>query len=391
MFDEREYRLALGFANGNPNVIADIGNALAKATTDAPVMRGNNPLSFVFFSHAIAEVDETTYKRLVHYHSGKKANHLIKWNGRCFVVGEEAYSVNPTFDPVRGRAKYERAYYGILFLRLLLDLFGDALPATINAFVAHPPADIEHSRALMKAVNGSWRFESNGQRYETTVEYVNCFDEIVGGVFNATMGVDGKPIDDVGQLMGDGPTLVFDLGGGSLDLARLTKEGAVDYNRKMVSKRVGVNTAVNTFKNLFDDKYRELVSGDEDGIDRSVVIDIFMDKDHTHRTGGETLECADLYEMAVNPVIREARAAVRDFAGSMSAYNRVLLTGGGSGLMFDEICTTLFPKFLKNNVIHSADHRRELFKANPKGAKKMIEVLKQESTKRANVYRKARG
>lgn len=385
---EKMYRRILGFANGNPNVVVDAGNALVKAATDQPLLSGRNPLTFTYFPHALVETDEANYKRLCHYHKDRTANHLIKWNGRFFVVGEEAYSLNPAFDPTRGRAKYSKDYYGILFLRILLDLFSAGMPPVVNAFVAHPPDDRDHAKTLMKAVAGKWNFESNGKRYEVFVDYVNAFDEIVGGVFNATIGPDGKLIDDVGQLIGDGPTLVFDMGGGSLDLARLNKDGSVDYNKKMQSTRIGVNTAINTFKGLFDSRYPALVADAEDGLPRDMVIDIFLDQNHEFRTAGETFDCSDIYDAAINPVIRDARAAVNGFARGLVGYNRVLLDGGGAGLVYDKICETIFSRFAANGVVHTADHKRELFKANSKGGLKMLIGMKQESAKRAEQFRK---
>lgn len=382
MIGDREYRRILGFANGNANIVADIGNARAKMMTDSPVMRGSNPLSFAGFEHAIAEIDEATFRGMVHRQRGRRANHLIKVLGRYFVVGDEAYSVNPTFDPVRGRLKYQREYYGALFLRGIEDLFGDETPSVINAFLAHPPADLEHARPLMKSVVGNWRYEVNGQKRELTVDYVNHFDEIEGGVFNATNGKDGQPIDDIGQLMGGGPTLVFDLGGGSLDLALLNKDGSVNYTKPMPSHRIGINTAVNTFKNLFDMEYKELVSDSEDGIPRDIVIDIFLDDKHTFWTGGEPIDCTDLYNDSIAPLVRDCLRFVRSYSGTVG-YNRVLLTGGGSGLIYDKLSEVVFPKQSANRVIHLADHRRDLYKANVKGGLKLLEALKSESRKAA--------
>ncbi len=390
MYDDREYRKLLGFANGNPNVGADIGNARVKMMTDAPIMRGSNPLNFAGFEHALAEINEATYRSQVHRYRGRRANHLIKVGDRYYVVGDEAYSVNPTFDPVRGRLKYEREYYGILFLRGIEELFGDQTPPAINAFVAHPPADLEFARPLMKSVAGKWRYEVNGRKRELLVDFVNHFDEIEGGVFNATSGIDGQPIDDLGQLIGGGPTLVFDLGGGSLDLARLKKDGSVDYDRPMVSERIGINSAINSFKQMFDYEYSELVSDAEDGIPRDMVNDIFMDKKHILQTAGESIDCTRLYKDAIDPLIRDIVRSVRTYSRGSVAYNRVLLTGGGSGLIYEELREVVFPKFAKNQVLHTADHQRDLYKANVKGGLKMLEALKQEGRKAALSYRKTR-
>lgn len=379
--EDKELRRVLGFANGNANVIADIGNALVKMTTDKPVLAGRNPSSFVYFSHGLVEIVEADYNALCHYFDGYDAFHLIKWNKRYFVVGDEAYSVNPSIDPMRGRLKYSKDYYGIIFMSGLIRLFNGEPPEVINAFLAHPPADREFATELMRSVVGGWHFESNGRKFELRVDYVNVFDEIVGGVFNATFGVDGRIMNDL-QILGDGPTLVFDMGGGSLDLARLNRDGSVDYNKKMDSERTGVNVAINNFKSLFDRRYKQDLTDAEDGISRELIVDIFLDDKHILRTGGETLDCADLYRQATNPVLKSAKDYVSKFARGLIGYNRALLDGGGSGLLYDEICEQIFPKFAKNNVVHSADLRRDMFKANARGALKMLPGMMQESERR---------
>lgn len=381
MIDSKEMRRVLGFANGNPNVVADIGNALVKVATDAPIIGGRNPLAFEYFTHGIVEVVEADYLTLCYYYEGKNAYHLIKWDGRFFVVGDAAYSTNPSLDPLRGRLKYTKDYYGIIFMSALLRLFNGNPPESINAFLAHPPADRDFTTELMRSVAGVWRFESNGQRFQIRVEYANAFDEIVGGVFNATFGPDGRIMNDL-QILGDGPTLVFDMGGGSLDLARLKRDGSVDYDKRMESERTGVNIAINSFKSLFDRRYKGDLGDAEDGISRDLIIEIFLDEKHTLRTGGETLDCADIYKQAINPVIRTAKDTVNKFARGLIGYNRALLDGGGSGLLYDEICEQIFPKFAKNGVVHQADLRRDMFKANARGALKMLPGMMQESERR---------
>src|SRR5690349_1859621 len=150
--DDKELRRVLGFANDNPNIVGDIGNELVKMGTDKLLAGGNNLLGLVFFNYAFVEVNETRYVNLCHYYKGKDAFHLIKWDNRYFVVGEQAYSVDSGFEPVRGRAKYRKEYYGILFLSGLLRLYAGKIPEAVNAFLAHPPADLEYGESLMRSV-----------------------------------------------------------------------------------------------------------------------------------------------------------------------------------------------------------------------------------------------
>lgn len=380
--EDKELKRVLGFANDNPNIVGDIGNELVKMGTDKPIAGGNNPLGLVYFNHAVAEINEARYLDLCHYYKGKDAFHLIKWDSRYFVVGEQAYSVNSGFEPIRGRAKYRKEYYGILFLSGLLRLYSGKLPEAVNAFLAHPPADLDYSESLMRSVAGTWVFESNGKKHRVKVEYVNVYDEIVGGIMNMTLGVDGGVMKEV-QILGGGPTLVFDMGGGSLDLARLRKDGSVDYDKEMISERIGVASAIAEFKSLFDRKYSDDLSDAEDGISRQDIIEIFLDDDHSYRSFGQPIGCLDMFQMASAPIIRQAKDTVAQFARGLMGYNAILLTGGGSGLFYKEICEQVFPRHSKNGVVYCTDLRKDMLKANAKGGLKMLEGLKQESRKLA--------
>lgn len=375
---DKDTRKQLGFANGNTNVVCDGGNARFKLATDTPI-RGRNDLHVEHFTHAIAEISAADYDELCYRHQNIQAFHFLKWNGRYFVTGEEAFSYNPTFDPLRGRQKYERDYYGILFVAGVLRLFNGAVPETFNALLAHPPADLTERERLMRCVVGNWHIEANGIKYGFKVEYVNTFDEIVGGVFNATTAPDGQLYADMDI---GGKTLVFDLGGGTLDLAFLN-DGGVNYSHLMDSTRIGGNGAVTNFKRLFDNTYHQLVDGYEDGLPRELVHEIFLDPSHLLMLeAGETLDCTRLYQQAINPVIRTAKDAVKTFGGNLLGVKRVLLTGGVAGLLYDEIAGQMFPKYAERKMLLLADQRRHLLEANCRGGRKMLEGLKVESVRR---------
>lgn len=383
----KEYLRILGFANGNPVVIGDIGNALGKMLTDQPIIKGNNPFDFVDFQHGIAEVNKSRWNTMLSYRNGKSAYDLIRVGEKYFAVGDTAYSVQPDFDPIVGRAKYSRDYYGVLFLSGVCRLFEGNPPKVINAFLAHPSRDRDFKKELMRSVAGKWSFYCGSKHIEMEVSYVNTWEEAAGGATNATTGVDGKPIKGI-HIVGDGPTLVFDLGGGSLDMVRLNKDGSIDYDYGLVSQPLGVNKAVNAFKQLFDDKYRNYLDDAENGFPRDRIHDIFMDEKHEFRAIGQTFDCRDLYEDAVAPIIREARNHVRSFTRGRLSFNRVLIDGGGSALLYKDIVDKIFPDYFKNSALHLADARNELHKANSRGAKKLLPMLRQESEIRARNYAK---
>lgn len=372
----------LGFDNGLPNIIVDIGNKNARQITDRPEFEGHNGTEFISNEHAIVEVDEAYFRNVQHYYKNEPGYHLIEWNGRYFITGVQAYSVQPTLEPTTGRAKYRAEYYGVLFIRNLAEQYRGNPPKAVNAFLAHPPGDREHTMALMKSVAREWKFKVNGVPVQTSVRYVDTFEEILGGVMNVSLGTDGKPMDD--RLNGTGPTLVFDLGGGSLDLARLHKDGSIDFDKVMDSVRVGVNSALHSAKDNADRRFKELLGDSEDGIPMQMIIEMFEDAEHTMTFYGEKHDCKMIYEQAAKNVIRQCATAVRDFTRGLAGYNMILLTGGGSALFNDLICSELFPRHHKRGNIVRSDMSRDMWKANVKGGRKMMFGIRQQQRKSYN-------
>lgn len=385
-FNEKQYLDVLGFANNSPVYVGDVGNSWAKLTTDNPVIRGANPLNLKMFEHAIVEIDEHQFRDKLDYYQNEPAYHLIEWRNRYFITGEEAYSVDAKFAPIRGRGKYRRDYYGILFIRGLLELTNGNIPAELNAFLAHPPADKDFRTDLMKSVLGKWRVNTNVGQHVFEIVHTNAFDEIVGGVHNATDGIDGQMIEG-NPLEGNGPALVFDLGGGSLDLAYLKKDLSVDYDRGMESYRVGVNQAVENFKRAFDKKFAGRLKKAEAGLYRSTILEIFTDPDHCVYDGGEILDCRQMYKDAFAPILRAVAKHVDEYTGgSFIGLKSVLATGGGTSTILDRIKSDIFAQFVDNGRFFTTDIPRRMISANASGGLKIAQAMKQSSKRRADQW-----
>lgn len=390
-YNERQYLDVLGFGNDLPIVVSDGGNNQFKMLCDRALLRNSNKPEVIIFDHAIAEIDQGTYERLMHYYGRGDASHLVQWRGRFFVVGEQAYSINPGFMPLSGRAKMTRDYYGIMFMHGVAKLFNGRVPEEINAFLAHPPGDLEHRDTLMKSVHGKWSIEIGARQIKTNVVYTNAFEEIVGGIHNTTHGVDGQLVEG-NPLEGKGPFLALDLGGGSLDLAWIKKDLSIDYNRPMYSERIGVNTALRAFKQAFDVKYKHLLRDAEDGIPRDVVLSIFMDESHQVNVAGEILDCTEMYNQSAAPVIRQMLRTVQQFAKGFVGVGGALLTGGGSAAFYDKIGEQVLPLFKKNGAIfRSAKLLQDMIKANSEGGLKVAKAMRAVGKDEAAQYLKASG
>ncbi len=363
----------LGFANGNLNVSADVGNFGVKLAVENPDGRGKGKIVQVF--HALYETDETTYAHLAESYSDQGTHQFLKWNGRCFIIGEAALSAGDV-KPLQGRAKYQKSYYAMLFMSAFLNLMRrvEDIPERINIFAGYPPGDREQKEALQRALLGNWTLDNLGKKIHLRVDYVSVYDEIVGGAMNVALASDGTRI--VGHpLTTDGPTIAVDIGGGTTDFLRLGRNGMPDYS-KIASRRVGINDAVNTFKLLFDRKHKKHLEDALNGLSIERIYECFFDPQHRVRLmGDQYLDCKDIYQQSINRILNTIRDAFADFSQGSVNYNYVLLTGGGSGLLETELREQIFPRFNHANAIFMAENKQEILYANVRGARKMIRPM----------------
>ncbi len=362
-----------GFANGNLTIAADVGNFGVKLAVDNPDGRGKGKIAQML--HALHETDETTYAHLSESYSDQGTHQFIRWNNRFFILGEAAFSAASDIKPLQGRSKYQKAYFGILFMSGLLQLMRNAgVPERINVFAGYPPGDRDQKDLLQKSLLGRWSLDSLGTKTTVFVDYAIGYDEIVGGAMNVALASDGTRI--VGHpLTTDGPTIAVDIGGGTTDFLRLGRNGMPDYT-KIASRRVGINDAVATFKLIFDRKHKAHLEDALNGLPIERIYECFFDPEHRVRIlGNEYVDCKDIYKQAVNKVLNAIRDAFADFSQGSVNYNYVLLTGGGCGLLESELREQIFPRYNKANAIFLAEDKREILYANVRGARKMIRPM----------------
>lgn len=373
-----------GFANGYPVVCADIGNGLVKM---GAWVRGRPKV--VDGKHALVEIDEARYARLTKEYGDSKAHYeYIKWGNRYFVVGQSAL-VEGNVTPVQGRNKYRRDYFGILFVSTLLKMHQGDVPETINAFLGYPPNDLDFTPELIRSVVGNWSIDSLGRKKTFRVAYATVFDEIVGGTMNVTLDEDGSPLKPdktkkgPERILWDGPTITADLGFGTFDLLRLDKMGRPDYSQ-IRSRNIGIGDAIETFINIFNKRHKKYLTDAENGVPLERVYDCFYDPLHRVRIAGDTyVDCMDIYKQATTKLVNAVANAYRDLSRGSVSYNYCLLSGGGSGLLYDELCKEVFPQFHDASAIFLANDREQMHLANVKGSMRMVPAMIEASQRRA--------
>ncbi len=377
-----------GFANGYPVICADIGNGLVKM---GGWIRGRR--SLVDGKHALVEIDEARYSRLTREHGDSKGHYeYIKWNNRYFVVGQAAL-VEGNVTPVQGRNKYKRDYFGILFVSTLLKFYQGDVPEVINAFLGYPPNDMDFTPELIKSVVGNWTVDSLGRKKTFRVAYATVFDEVVGGVMNVTLDDDGSPVKanksskGPHRLLWDGPTIAADLGYGTFDLVRLDKMGRPDYGN-IRSRSLGIGDAIETFVNIFNKRHKKYLMDAENGVPLEKVYDCFYDPKHEFRlVGDKRLDCMDIYKQSTNKLINAVVNAYRDLSRGSISYNYCLLSGGGSGLLYDELCKEVFPQFHEADAIYLAHDREFMHLANVRGSMRMVPAMIEAAQRRARLQK----
>lgn len=370
---EKQYTQALGFGNGVATIVTDGGNSFWK------MVYWDTGIKYeTVFDHAIAEIDKSEYDRKMYYIGDKFAPHLLRVSfageDRYFIVGEEAYSVKPNFEPERGRSKYKRDYYGVMFLSGVLRLTRGNVPEKVNAFLAHPPGDVEFRMELMKSVAGKWKFECSGVVYDMRVEYTSVADEFTGGVMDMTLGTDGSKVKDrdIETILNPrNRILIADMGGGSFDLAQMWR-GAIDYTAPITSVRIGLQQAIDAAKREIDRLHRKDLLDAESGYRRDDVLRMFMDEKHRYQIYGEEKDGTEIYKTAVAPVVRQASNSSRQYAGGLVGFAYVLLTGGGSGALWQEIGEYVFPEHNSRKGLRMVTTPAAIHKANAHGLAKML-------------------
>jgi len=368
------------FDNGFPSVAADIGNENARLMADGRL---------ILSTQAVIECGEAAFNRARNY---KQANQFdyVAWRGKFYACGASAFKHDPNFSPRQGITKWTGDYFGVQLMALLLQMFAGKIPDKLNLLVAHPPSDYKLTAELVKAVKGKRKIQSVLGNHEFEIVEVALVPEIVGGVMNVLLDENNKRIAARNSpLTLGGVTLGYDLGGGTLDLTVIDANGEPDYSR-MRSWRVGVHKAIGSFRELMGAKYPQLFNDTEDGLPpASIVRRTLLDQETSFSSAGKTYDCSDIYLEALSPIVRECTRAVREF-GSLAEFYRILVTGGGSGMILSQLTAKggVFERFynpsqtlMGQDVFHLAAPVEQLHESNIRGMDKMIPGLIAQSRK----------
>jgi hypothetical protein len=333
-------------------MVLDAGNSIIKAKI-ARRERGE-----IAFPHALKPLTEAEYHSIIS-RAGKKNTlaDYIRINGQGYVVGESAER-HGVHTQRTGAARYTRDYYGLFAAAMIGRFYERGLEVAV--FGSHPPGDAIYREDLMKSVIGEWTVEMDGHERCYRVTYANTFDEPVGGLMNVLLTEDGQHYQHT-ELNG-GRSLVIDIGGFTTDWIAVNPGGQVDYSLAR-SVRVGIQNVVSDFEESFRANNSKAVKDTPvlapERVRRAITTGVF-------EGGGRRYPCDKEVKEATNMLLNRIADTYEHLAGGALSWDAIILTGGGSGLLYKR----LLP-ILNHERVVLADNLDNIHLANVRGGLKL--------------------
>jgi len=341
-------------------MVLDAGNSIIKAKI-ARKEQGE-----IAFPHALLQLSENEYEKiLTRARINGMSKDYFRVNGNPYVVGKSAER-HGVITARSGAARYTKDYCGVLAAISLALLYGRG--GEVAVFVSHPPGDVKYREDLMKSVIGEWEVEIGQSKANFRVIYANTFDEPVGGLMNVLLTEDGQRYQY--PQIGDGRSLVIDIGGFTTDFLAVKQGGEVDYALAR-SVPLGIQSIISNFEESFRTNNLEIVKDTPvlppDRVRKAIVTGVF-------EGGGRKFSCDQDVGEATSLFLNQFVDTYQRLAGGALSWDNIILTGGGSALLHRK----LVPILKHNNVI-LADTKESLHLANVRGGLKLwrlYEVLK---------------
>ncbi len=333
-------------------MVLDAGNSIIKAKI------ARREQGEVAFPHALKPLTEAEFRSILS-RVGKASLSLdyLRINGQPFAVGESAERHGITVQR-SGAARYTRDHYGILAAAALARLYERG--GEIMVFGSHPPGDVNFRQDLMKSVIGDWHIETNGSERHFRVSYANTFDEPVGGLMNVLLTEDGQHYQR--SDLNSGRSLVIDIGGFTTDYIAVNPGGEVDYSLAR-SVPIGIQNVVVDFEESFRASNLQAVKDTPalppERIHMAIVTGVF-------EGGGRKYPCEKEAREATNLLLNRIADTYQRIAGGALGWDAIILTGGGSGLLYQRLLPVL-----EHERVILADGLESIHLANVRGGLKL--------------------
>lgn len=302
------------------DLIFDFGNFEGKWYSPTSRRQGN-------FMHALARLSDSEWTRIVG--RGKPAKGLVKVNGIPFAIGMAARR-HTIQDRPAGAARYTDEYYGAALAYALTEAF-DETDLQVTLVASYPPVDLKYAKRLADAARRDWNIECSAGAVRFGVTEVIPFDEPIGGYSNVVLNKNGT--ERRSNRFANQTALVVDVGGYTVDVVPVDPDGQIDYLGAK-STRTGTLNVMRDFeeelRTRYAEEFREAGDLDPRRVERAV-------RSGRYPYGKSDLECDDLAIAAINQLVNDVRQVIMS-AGGIANYDAIILTGGGSALIYDALC-----------------------------------------------------
>lgn len=302
-----------------PEIVFDFGNARGKWFYP----RVNE---YEDFRHAVAPLDESDWRKIVG--RGKPPKGVVKVNGLPYAIGDVARRyVIP--DRPTGAARYNQTYYGPPLAFAMSEAFQKTM-SSVTLIATHAPQDIDYARNLIQAAKGEWCVVSRFGENIFVVKEVYTLDEPIGGYSHYVLTEKGD--EKKKNQLREGMTLVVDVGGHTVDVAKIDPGGELD-TLSLKSRRAGVIKMTEDFETYLRSNNPTMFQ-DVGDLDIRRVEDAIMTG--VYRFGKVPINCLDEARAVINSLVNDI-GQVMTGAGGVANFDHILLTGGGSALVFDAL------------------------------------------------------
>lgn len=336
-------------------IVIDAGNARVKYFDPRTNQFGD-------YRHALKRLTDAEWRDAVGRAKRPPTGYFL-FNDVPYVAGDAARR-HIIADRPKGAARYSRDYYGALIAYALTLALGKSARA-VTLFASHAPQDAMYARDLVAAASGQLNVVTSAGEMVFNVVNVITFDEPVGGYshYSFTETGDEKKKNPLSKVT----TLTVDVGGHTTDILAVDPNGEIDYG-SAASTRTGVIGLLSNFEKALRTNNARMFQATGE-LDVRRVEDALLTG--VYRFGKVPINCEQEARESINLLVNDV-VQIIESAGGSAAYDYMLLTGGGSALVYRTL-----EKAMPRSEFLLAEPKIELMKyANSFGGAKLANLMK---------------
>lgn len=286
-----------------------------------------------FFPHALFKMTRT---QIEDYESGVADENVYIINDEYFSVGSLA-TRQGSGAVLYGEKRYTPQYYGVLgAIGLFRTLPKDGGRYKLCVSATHTPKDRIYRDDLTDAIRREWIVRWQNQTLKFKVEKVLCMPEPVAHYRHATLLDGGQAPRSSMDVLRNGTCSVIDIGNFTTGFAA-AEGGIVDYTAGKSEDR-GVQDSVNDLAAALRSNYRQQLKGanflDQQKLREALITGAFDAR------GKGILQCPRERDEACNLILSDVSMFFDNYGGA-TAFDTVLIAGGGGALLWDKLKYTL--------------------------------------------------